>query len=703
MITDAPVDGRVKTSLSAQGTIRYADNDLASTAGSAAEPIFSQSDLEQLCFRRYNPFAQLNAQNLTLALDQFDSGVLMYAARFWQQIVNRDDTIPSVKSKREEAVALRDLAFHPLDDSSQAKDQAAALQMFYRNLRAGHALNRHTAGGLPLLLTQMMESVAFMYAVHHIVWKPDSATQWTLPSGRKVPALTALFEQVPLEFFEARTGELRFLGLSLGFTGTELEPGNWLVTTGPGLMRAASSLFYFKRLASHDLVNFSEKFGTPGIEVTTMGAKDSPEGQAARDLAKQLASNWRGVRYGAEKNGVNFLWPTGGVSGTELPMHTITDDAKRSIIILWLGADLSTSSRGGGEKAVGSLAQEDEREKRERADCARISETLNASIDPLVIHWFFGDDAPILAKTVIESPINEDRSLLANLVGEMVGMGAQVPIEPTMKRLGVPVAKEGEEVFQKPTIQDGALPADPEAAINSLIQMATNRQPRHQQTGRFLEHDDESRLISSALNHIAGGIKADMRPIAARIEKLMAVNDAQFAGEFSALIADLPDLSRKVIGSPAAADAFYNALSSALVSGLASNGGPGSGRYPKGSGEQIKRGKNAIRTSLDEKSDVLNAMDHPKLGPIDFRHGEPGDPAKEFKGGFGVSHIAAKHGEETAMKMPEVITRGEVTEGSGGARTFIEHGEHRVVLAKDFNGNPANRWLVTAYEKKGNR
>jgi len=109
-----------------------------------------------------------------------------------------------------------------------------------------------------------------------------------------------------------------------------------------------------------------------------------------------------------------------------------------------------------------------------------------------------------------------------------------------------------------------------------------------------------------------------------------------------------------------------------------------------------------MRTSIDEKTDVVHAMDHPALGPIDFRHGETGDPARDFRGGSGVAKIVAKHGEETAMKMPEVIVRGDVTHGQ--SRTFIDHGEHRAVLAKDFKGEPTNRWLVTGYEKKeGNR
>jgi hypothetical protein len=43
-----------------------------------------------------------------------------------------------------------------------------------------------------------------------------------------------------------------------------------------------------------------------------------------------------------------------------------------------------------------------------------------------VLRWYFGD-APILARVSIDAPKNEDRTILANLVGELVGLGAQVP------------------------------------------------------------------------------------------------------------------------------------------------------------------------------------------------------------------------------------------------------------------------------------
>lgn len=432
-------------------------------AGAGNAEIFSRAELEQLAYRRFNPLATLTAATLSSALDGFSAGVLMPAARLWEEIARRDETIASVKAKREEAVSQRDWTVQPLDDSPAALDQTAALRHFYLHLRAAHALQRHTTGGFSLLATQMMEAVSFGYAAHHVIWQPDARRPLTLPSGRVVPALTATFEYVPLEFFEARTGELRFLGLNLGFEGEPLAPGQWLITTGRGLMRAASILHYYKRLAQHDLINFSEKFGTPGLVVHTTAGKDSPEGVAAANLARSLAGNYRGVQYGAGENKIELVWPEGGAVSANLPMTGIIEDCKRGLATLYLGEDLSTLSRVG--QAIGASVQGEDRSRRERGDCARVEETLNASIDPVVLRWFFGDGAPILARLTIDVPVYEDRALLGNLVQQMVNLGARVPVEEIARRLNLPTAHADEVVFQR---QEHPAPAIGEPSAGSL-------------------------------------------------------------------------------------------------------------------------------------------------------------------------------------------------------------------------------------------
>jgi len=534
-------------------------------AGSMAAEVFSNHELEQLCFRRFNPLALLNAANLSAALDGFDCGVLMQAARLWQRISERDDIIPTVKTKREDSVAKRQWVVTKKDDvpdSPEAKDQVAALKSFYDNVRTADALNRHTVGGKPLLARQMMQAVAFLYSAHHIIWKPNAGMPLTLPSGQVVPSLSATFEHVPLEFFEARTGELRFLGLSLGYTGEPLAPNNWMVTTGPGLMRAASVLYYFKRLAMHDLVNFSEDFGQPATLGQTTAAKGSPEGEAMREAVKHLAANYRGVLYGAPENKLEHVWPSGGVNAANIPSDVIIERCERAISSLWLGGDLSTKSRGGQERGVGASLQADAMEDREQADCAMLSETLNAQVDPVVLEWFFGPNAPVLAKVTVVSPVNEDRSLLLNLTQGAVAMGAKVPIQPVMERLNVPVAQDGEAVFTQPATPEKPAPdsAAIAAAVNSDAEMNSRRK-----FGGVLA----SKLVGRAQGLFPEAVASDMQPLRDALARVLHSGDAGLIMNADALYRQLPSLAKEIIPATGSSDKLYEILSAALATGLA--------------------------------------------------------------------------------------------------------------------------------------
>lgn len=72
------------------------------------------------------------------------------------------------------------------------------------------------------------------------------------------------------------------------------------------------------------------------------------------------------------------------------------------------------------------------------------------------------------------------------------------------------------------------------------------------------------------------------------------------------------------------------------------------GRFAKDGGpltadENIQRGEKALARAERIKGDVPRAMFLPGIGRIDFIWGEPGDPKRDFKPGYGVSHIKAKH------------------------------------------------------------
>lgn len=521
-----------------------------SHAGGDDEPIFTSAQLEEMVMRRFNPLTALTARTLTAALDAFALGDLAPAARLWEKIAERERIIATVKAKREEAIALRPRIVETTEDSPEAKDQQKVLEVFLDSIRAGHALDRHIAGGFSLLVQQMMESVSYKYALHHLRWMPDAACTFDLPSGRAVPSLRLTCEQVPLEYFEARTGELRFLGADLAYNGQPLAPAQWMVTTGPGLMRAASIAVYEARLARHDKLNLSEKWGQPAVLGHTTAAKNSDQGKAMAAAVRSVAANYRGAFYGSDRNAIETLWPSGGGGAGGTPMQEIMDDARREIVTLYIGSDLSTISRGGAEGSVGASVQGDSEADRQRADCLRIGETFNAAILPVLIKWYFGDEARVLVRLVIEAPDNEDRTSLIAAVQAVVGMGGEVPVAPVAKRLGVPIAKAGEIVFQKP-----APPAPP--AFNSA-------------PARGAESPALGKLMASARQLFAEKTAEDLQPLRTAIAKVLQGDDAGLLARAKALHAALPKLAAEIIPAKGNADALYQILSAAVAEGLSS-------------------------------------------------------------------------------------------------------------------------------------
>lgn len=517
-------------------------------AGDSEEPVFSQQDVEQLLMRRINPLVSLTALTLTSALDAFDIGELAPAARLWEKMARRERWLANVKSKREEAIALRPWLVETVEDSPEAKDQQAVLETFWRGVRAGHALNRHVTGGFALLVTQMMESVSFFYTTHHLRWQPDAAQTFDLPSGRTVPVLGLTCEQVPLEYFEARTGELRFLGGDLAYSGQPLATGAWMVTTGPGLMIAASIALYEARLSRHDRLNLSEKWGQPAVLGHTTAAKNTDQGRAMAAAVRSVAANYRGAFYGSDRNAIETLWPTGGGGGSATPMKEILDDVQRDIVTLYIGSDLSTISRGG--EGLGASVQGKSEADRQSADCQRISETL-AEISRIVLRWYFGDGARVLAKVVIEAPDNEDRTALTAAVQTVVSLGGEVPVAPVAKRLAVPLAKVGEIIFQKAAVKAPAPPAFNAGPLRTVADSPVL-----------------GKLIATARDLFASATADDLQPLRTALTEVLHGDDAGLLARARALYAALPKLSAEIIAADGNAAALYRILSAACAEGL---------------------------------------------------------------------------------------------------------------------------------------
>lgn len=380
---------------------------------------------------RFNPVSGLSPQTLTRALESFDRGDLREGALLWEAIASRDDTIPSVKAKREKSVAHKPLETVALEKSAAAEAHREVLEAFWKNVRYVNAWDRSDAGGVQKLIRSMQSAVSYRYATHHIVWRPTR------------DGLRATFEAVPLWFFEAREARLRFLPSGYGLEGAELDPREWLVSYGDGLMFAASIGYYCKRATLQDWLRFSEKFAMPGVLGKTSAAQGTAEGEAMRSAVETFGNEWAAVLYGfdgANTAGIELIQANGNPAA--MPMPALIERVDRKIAALYRGADLSTMSAGGGEGSGASL-QGEEGDILERADAAERSEELQR-VERTVIAWHFGEGVEPLAQTRLIVPEREDQRLLLEATKTFVEMGARLSVQDALGRFGLSEAAEDE-------------------------------------------------------------------------------------------------------------------------------------------------------------------------------------------------------------------------------------------------------------------
>lgn len=384
---------------------------------------------------RFNPLASFNGQSLSRSLENFERGELREAAMFWDAIARRDDTIPSVKAKREKSVAHKPLETVTLEKSPDADAHREVLEAFWKNVRYVNAWERNDRGGVQKLIRSMQTAVSNQYAAHHIIWQPT-------PQG-----LRATFEYVPTWFFEARDALLRFLPLGYGLEGQDLEEQNWMIGFGDGLMFASSIGYYLKRSSLQDWLRFSEKFAMPGVFGKTSAEKDSEEGRAMREAVTSFGQEWAAVLYGhdgSKTSGIELIQANGNPSA--MPMPALIERVDKKIAALYRGADLSSMSSGSNTEGTGASLQGEEQDILERADAADRSEELQA-VERTVIAWHFGAGTEPLAQTRLIVPEREDQKLLLEATKTFVDMGANISVQGTMSRFGLSEADSDETVF----------------------------------------------------------------------------------------------------------------------------------------------------------------------------------------------------------------------------------------------------------------
>lgn len=502
-------------------------------------------ELVQLVKRsRFNPIRTLTPEVLSTQLDSFAVGYLRDFALTGEAIKRRDDVMCVALPKREKATSRRDLVCQVLDGLQEpqlkrAEEHRNALRYFYENLTVSHALDRDVRGGYKLLVRQMMSAIGARYAVHEIVWEPR------VVDGRD--QLTARLNFVPLQFFEATTGKLRFLRNYLAsIHGEDMPENEWLVTVGDGILEPLAVAYMFKQLSLKDWVSYNEKFGTPGVLGKTAAAKDSPEWQALADAVAAFSQDFAAVVN--EGSSIDLIKSEGG---SNLPFPPLVERMDRVIATICRGADLSTLSAGGGSGQGASL-QGDESDLLEQDDAELISETLQ-HLSRIVIRFLFDEDPLAYAQIVV--PERRDNADVRENVRIATEHNVPVGVEWLRDQLGLAAPSQGEEVLRRSAPPAGLAPGPGLMPIRTANIAAVGR---------------NGILRAESLARLSVAQAEALKPLRDRLREVSEIEDD--AAREAALIklqADLPGLYKAISKDPTVAKAFEEIIGTALIDGAA--------------------------------------------------------------------------------------------------------------------------------------
>lgn len=512
-------------------------------------PEFSAALMEDARRWQFNPLPGLKPETLTGQIDQFRAGSLRALAMTMECIEERDDLLASVVPKAKAAPGRHGWEILTVETVSEGERARAAAQKerlnaFYNNFRVSHALDGDLLGDVQVLLQQMMDAKGKRYAVHNLVW--------TRVGG----AYTAEAVFVPLYFFEARTGRLRFCRMPGQFDGDEMKRGAWLVTVGAGVMIACAIAYMFKRLPMRDWLVYSLRHGLPLTEVVTAAKSGSPEWRDAERLAASLSGGDTKV----VRNKAMEVIQTAVSGAGELPYPALVDRMNRSMAAIWRGADLGTISSGEGAEGRGANLQGDEADVVEEGDRQWLQGQVNMRLDRLVLDFTFGEDEPALAYFALKKELKRDVALDLRIDEFAMRNGHPIGREQFAERYARPLPDEGDEVLRSEEYEGGKVGRyeGEEAGL-----------PRRSPGGRRREDGDRMAVNEG----IEDAQAAALAPLVDRLERIFMLPEEERVVAAQTALAELPGMMREIFADEDLAAAWEAELRGAVATAIGGSRG----------------------------------------------------------------------------------------------------------------------------------
>ena len=485
---------------------------------------------------RFNAIRRITPELLATQLDQLQRGYLSPIMRTWEAMERRDYRISAVAPKAKSAVARHGFEILTHDDSPAALEHKAALEYFYNNLTVTDAYDENRVGGFSMLVRNMADAIGFKYSTHETLWKPSYS------------GLTAEFRKAPAWFFENITGRLRFLREDYAYYGVDMEPDRWLTHVDDGIDEAGSVAYMFKHLPLRDWLNFSEKFGIPGVLGRTQASIGTPQWNAMVDAVGKFANDFAAVCNIGDA--IELIRAEGGTS--TLPFQPIVEAMDRALSILWRGADLGTEAHRGGGEGQGASLQQSETDDIDADRAERINETLKIAIDRRVIAWTFGSAVPPLAFVKLKTRPQRNVDLDLKTIQVLAPMGVPFEINNVLERLGWERPKEGADLIRALAAKPpGATPEDDDEQIAENERRLVNK------------------FLARSRDLFGEGLAEDLAPLQRALSRVLKGDDATLMERARILYNHLPKLGGVIITAKKSSDQLETILGTALAVGLA--------------------------------------------------------------------------------------------------------------------------------------
>lgn len=360
-----------------------------------------------------SPLANLTPQSLSRQLDEFSSGYFSNIARTWEAIEQRDDILKAVSAKRKKAPARLPWQLTSDDASPEALAQKSAVETMLKNLQVGAAHDRTVRGGLPLLIEMLMDAVGKRYSCLELRFQRAFDGQ-----------CGAQLQFVPLWHFERKDAQLMFAPDA--DTRVPVDPAQWIVAVGDGLMEASSIAYLYKHLPLRDWLIYCERNGMPGVKGTTDAQPGTPEWENARRAVEEFGAEFSALlTRGASLEAIDL-----STKGT-LPYPALVERMDQAIVALWRGSDLTTISADG----TGASLQKGESALIEEHDASWTAEVLNTQLIAPFVRFAFGPAQTPLVRINLQPPAQLDREIaIFTLLKEL---NLPIPAHALYERLGL--------------------------------------------------------------------------------------------------------------------------------------------------------------------------------------------------------------------------------------------------------------------------